>query len=104
MKSPGKKVNRLLVGALASCMLLSPLVARDAAALLLCYFNSNPGQVCGNCGANQASGQSCVCAGGSAGTCFGSGTPEMSDYLATAFVIVAGGMLYYIRRRATAKT
>jgi hypothetical protein len=30
-------------------------------------------------------------------------TPEMSDYLAMAFVLVTSGMIYYFRRRAFVK-
>lgn len=30
-------------------------------------------------------------------------TPEMSDYLAMAFVAVAGGMIFHFRRRALAR-
>lgn len=42
---------------------------------------------------------------GAGSTCVGGActpVPEMSDYLAMAFLIVAGGMIYYIRRRELA--
>lgn len=42
---------------------------------------------------------------GAGSTCVGGActpVPEMSDYLAMAFLLVAGGMIYYIRRRELA--
>jgi|GEM_PF-6729799 len=51
-------------------------------------------------------GETCSCMSGSActqgGDCTAVGVPEMSDYLAMAFLVVAGTMIYYIRRRELA--
>jgi hypothetical protein len=50
-------------------------------------------------------GDACQLVGGSIGICDNMGVckqpevPEMSDYLAAAFIAAAGGMVYYIRRR-----
>ena len=53
-----------------------------------------------------AGGESCSCSGGNActqgGSCASFSVPEMSDYLAVAFLVAAGTMIYYIRRRELA--
>ncbi|MBV8939767.1 MAG: hypothetical protein JO089_08035 [Alphaproteobacteria bacterium] len=71
-------------------ILLMPVAPREATAAVHC---SSPGGTC------SAYGQECTGTDSGSGTC----VPEMSDYMAAALVVTAGGLLFYIRRRSLAK-
>jgi hypothetical protein len=64
-------------------------------------YCSLAGPSCGSCSDSNI-GSPCTCSNGSdQGICVAA--PEMSDYLAMAFVLVSGGMIYYFRRRTFVK-
>jgi hypothetical protein len=60
------------------------------------------GTVCGSVlgGTTAFIDSECPSGGGINGAGYACWTPEMSDYLAISFVVVAGGMMYHFRRRA----
>ena len=92
-----KPLMRIATTAILAALFLMPMTVRDAAA-----GGCQPGMpgygtpVClsaVDCTGNPAPCNKCNL---SAGVCM----PEMSDALAVAFVVMAGGLLLYIRRRA----
>jgi hypothetical protein len=88
MKNLIKTLSRAMAIAAVAAVLFSPMMVRNAMAQIV--------QSCES--ASQCASGAC-----NGGYCAPLGTPEMSDYLAMAFVVVAGGMVYYFRRRALAK-
>jgi len=97
MKKLIHSATRLIAAALAAGMLLSSPMVGEAMA----GYCSLAGPSCGSCN-NSDAGNPCTCSNGTdQGICVAA--PEMSDYLAMAFVLASGGMIYYFRRRAVAK-
>jgi len=126
IKKTAQSICRTIILAALGGVLFLPLMMQDASAATKCTTNSD-------CDGQNGTyvGWSCATSGPNAGYCVGDGdcsrpydsgnvcnppktercyptesyycTPEMSDYLAAAFVVVAGGMLFYFRRRSVAK-
>jgi len=95
MKKLIQSINRLIAAAAVAGVLFSPVVMGEASAAVSCTCSD--GAYTNLC---TADGQSC---GDGQCSCAPVPTPEMSDYLAMAFILMSGGMIYYFRRWAVVK-
>jgi len=105
MKKIIGSINRLMAIMMLAGVLFSPMMISEAMALAACPPHpplTCIGAPCNSCppGSKGGTGQCSLGGGFTAYVCVS--TPEMSDYLAMAFVVMAGGMIYYLRRRAVA--
>jgi hypothetical protein len=94
MKEMIASISRLMAIAAIAGVLFSPMMLSEAMAQAC---QTTTPEAPGYC----SGGQTCCSDGSCSFSCVT--TPEMSDYLAMAFVIVTGGMIYYFRRRALAR-
>jgi hypothetical protein len=92
MKNLAQSLHRMIIIAAVAGALFSPMMTREALAASTVNCTCSDGAYTNLC---TADGQSC-----GDGQCSCVSVPEMSDYLAMAFVLVSGGMIYYFRRRA----
>lgn len=83
-----RKIKEMIAVLALAGLLFAPVFTTSAIAAVACIDTVDcPGGETCTCGGSCTEGGSCA------------GVPEMSDYLAVAFLVVAGTMIYFIRRR-----
>lgn len=89
MKTLIQSISQFITIVALVSVLSVPVMMKDALAKVTC---TSP-QTQDTCGG--VAGGECIGDDGGSGTC----VPEMADYLAMAFIAVAGGIIWYYRRK-----